>query len=213
MTDVWDRAEQATESSNILFGELSIEIEEVVLTKGVGRETYVPGHHKPEQRRDNVSVVLHPVSSRDTGWDMERNSLTNSKAWAGMLLPSINKLGVAPRDISGRWVRVVLEPTGRTWTGRDGRDRTETFPVLTHIYANEAECDAAAITERGGAPATSPAKEAFATADVAAQFIPLLWDQAGHDLAKMAELLKANQVTAQFNLDSPEVMAVIGVAA
>lgn len=85
-----------------------------------------------------------------------------------------------------------------------------------HVYASQEECTAAANEAYNCADdevqeAAEPDNGQDAAKAALVPFLAPLWEQAGHDTAKMGKLLASNPLlSSAFEMDSPEVQAVMG---
>ena len=128
-------------------------------------------------------------------------------------MPSIKVLVVSPKELAGRYVRYEMKPTGRTWTGTDGAEKTETVPVFSAVFKNEDECEVAAEAFFRAPSESEDDEEPSNDGEkaTAAKFLPALWAQAKGDMGAFANLISGNPLTSQyFEMDSPEVLSVIG---
>ena len=184
------------------------------LIKGEGKVPFDSAVHKPGQKRTAVDITITPLASRGVTWALERGLIAESRQWAGMVLPSIKALGVSPKEISGKYIRYEMKPTGRTWT-TDGVEKTETVPVFSALFKDEDECEEAAATFFAVGADTAGAEVEANTGDAtekatAAKFLPALWAQAKGDMGAFANLIGGNPLTSKyFEMDSPEVLSVI----
>ena len=222
-----DPYEQAMSSQYVppptsYFGRLAVEFREIVFEQGQGRVAFDPGRHEHGRQILEITLTLTPVDpARGL---VTRELLANGKPWVEIVRPSLVAGGTDLRRVNGAWVEMTLAPDGRTYTDKTtGMPRQSTTLKLVRQFPDEAAClDAyreqqAGRTSNGQAPAPgamaaapSPAGSAPSRA-TAARFLPALWEQAGHDVGKLEELLAANALlSAHFTIDSDEVLAVIG---
>lgn len=139
------------------------------------------------------------------------------------LLPELEKLKGLVHDqysilktLNGMYFAAEYVP-------RPDNKEGETWTTLkpTRVFADEAACIAAYEADTGKTlggspvadlpfmpddtkkepPAQDPQRVTFA------RFLPLLWQQAGRDVIKLAELLRANNMP--FEMDDPEVVGVM----
>ena len=213
MSDVWESAENAKPPSSTFFGEVNLDVWFCALIKGEGKVPFDAVVHKPQQKRTAIDITITPLASRGVTWSIERGLIAESRQWAGMTLPSIKGLGVSPKELNGKYVRYEMKPTGRTWTGTDGAEKTETVPVFSALFQSEDECEEAANAFYN-APADDDTKDveqpSTAEKETAAKFLPAFWAQAKGDVAAFDKLIIGNPLTGKyFTLSSPEALAVI----
>lgn len=210
--DVWGAAENAKPPSSTFFGEVQLDVWFCALIKGTGKVPFDSGQHKPEQKRTAIDITITPLVSRGVTWVLERKLIAESRQWAGMVLPSIRALGASPKQLNGKYVQYEMKPTGRTWTGTDGAEKTETVPVFAAMFGTEDECEAAADAFYTAPAETGNGNGAQDGAEkaTAAKFLPALWAQSKGDMTGFGNLISGNPLTNKFfDLSSPEVLAVI----
>lgn len=231
-------AEQATWAPppSAVFGRIHVTYRFVVLARGVGKQDYDPAVHALEDRRTSIEVELQPVDP--ARGEVRRDLLAESRSWTQILRPSLQAAGVTVRSLDDRFVELALVPDGRTYQDKTTNEKKASTTVkLVRVFPDEASCFAAyqqrqaAFGGRGadaaggpggfgaapgggnGMVASGPPPPAGPSRETAARFLPALWQQAGQDVARMAELLAANQLlSAHFTIDSDEVLAVVGGA-
>lgn len=223
-------AEQATWAPlpSAVFGRIAVAVRFVVLARGVGKQAYDPAAHPLEDRRTAIEVELQPVDP--ARGEVRRDLLAESRSWTQILRPSLQQAGVTLRELDGRFVELALVPDGRTYQDKTTNEKKQSTTLkLVRVFPDEASCFAAYQARQGGfggAPdltartggngmvASGPPAPAGPSRETAAKFLPALWQQAGQDVARMAELLRANQLlSAHFSIDSVEVLAIIGSGA
>lgn len=201
---------------------------------GGRKEPYDAQRHALEDRRTIVTIEVLPVDP--ARFPVKRELFAQSKNWTEILRPSLQACGVTVRDLDGKYVEMVVVPDGRKYQDPStGETKASTTVKLVRVFPDEASCFAA-YQERqaafrgrggdaGGGPsgftaaggggngmvASGPPPPAGPSRETAAKFLPALWTQAGQDVARMAELLASNQLlSAHFQIDSPEVLAIVG---
>lgn len=220
--DVWESAENAQLPPSTYFGQVHINPWFCVLEKGVGRVPYDPQAHRADQKRTALDIEIQPLPSSGLEFAIVRNLIAEDRDWAGITLPSIKALGIAPKDLHQKWARADLVETGKTYTNRNGEEKKLTTLKFLEVYQTEAECEAAAAKLFGKAatdtPATDTPTPAAAPAsggngaekETAKMFLPALWKQAGQDVTRFMELISNNPLTSKhFTLNSPEVMSLV----
>lgn len=123
------------------WGKALVEAKYVVLIKGTGKVDFDPATHKPEERRTGIDITIDLLADMGLTFPaVERNYLAESKLWAGTVLPTIKALGISMRELNGKYVKVSLKSTGRTFTGRDGSEKEETTILFEKLFADEEAC-------------------------------------------------------------------------
>jgi hypothetical protein len=205
------------------FGMAGVGFREIVFEPGQGRVVFDPTRHEHGRQILEITLTLTPVDpARGV---VTRELLANGKPWVEIVRPSLTAAGTDLRRLDGAWVEMTLAPDGRTYTDKTtGLPRQSTTLKLVRLFPDEASCLDAYREQQAGrapdgqtagaiAPATSTAPPAGSAPSraTAARFLPALWEQAGHDVGKLEELLAANALlSAHFTIGSDEVLAVIG---
>jgi len=236
----YDAFEDAmTDEPSRFFGQVSIEAYQAVFAKDVNGkwqkpEPYIADLHGSEEeisKNDDkfltvqVDISLTPVDPTRKIWTRSVGAKNrNRPEFARVIRPSIEALAeqiaaiksLQPgqfnplKELSGMWV-------GGEFVPRPSNKEGETWTTLkfTCVFASQDEC-AAAADEVYNHDADEPAAEPEDNGQDAAKaalvpFLAPLWEQAGHDQDKMAELLGVNPLlSSAFTMDSPEVQAVMG---
>lgn len=201
---------------SVYFGQVLADAWHCVLVKGEGKVPFNPELHPADQRRTAVKIAID-VRGRDGNvFTIEREMIAESHDWAKIVKPSLRQLGIDLRSINGKWARVRMVPTGRTYTDADGKERQATTFQFEAVYQTQAECEAAERaywsqnqSENPENGSTAPANGNGATRQTALKFVPALWAAANRDLDRFAELLAKNSLTAQLHVDDPDVLEII----
>jgi len=235
--DAYDDA--MTDEPSRFFGCVTIEAYQVVfINDGSGwqkPEQYLPELHGDEAEiaKNDDKFLSTQIDFSITPTDAARKIISRTVGaknrkrpeFARVIRPSIEALaaqiaaikGLQPgqfnplKELSGMWVEGEFVPRpsnkpGETWT-------TLKF---TCVFASQDECAAAADEAYNRDADDEPAAEVQddgQDADKAKMvpFVASLWEQAGKDAAKMAELLADNPLlSTMFTMDSEEVLAVMG---
>ena len=230
--DPFEAAGNATLKPRVYFGQLSMLAGFCVLQKGIGRLPFDAQVHKLEDRRTEIKLELTALPEHDLKFPLLRELIAESREWAGIVLPSIKKLGLSnPRELNDRWCSLKLVPTGRTYVdAASGETREATTIQLVALYADEAACRQAyqalngaqnsTAAPTGGAtpaiPPTPPNTPPSTTAPsnpervTAGKFLAAVWKQANGDLNTLAQKIAAMPLLNKyFTLDSPEVIALV----
>ena len=79
-------------------------------------------------------------------FDLTRSMIAESREWVSFVLPSIRELGIHPRDLNGKWVKVqtvtLTDKTGNpvTYTDINGNVKEKTTIKFIKIFSSEDEC-------------------------------------------------------------------------
>jgi len=214
------------------YGQLHMETWFCVLEKGIGKREFNPQTDAIDQRRTAVKLMLVPLPEHNSQYDVMRELIVESKEWASLVLPSVKALGIAARELDGKWIKLTFQPTGRSYTkvdqatGETVRRDATTFKFLA-LYPNEEACRAAYQAEHGtnGAPHTEPQTPAmqtppFAPANdngngnaekaTALKFVKVLVEQSHGDEAVLAAKIASMPLIAKhFTAQSPEVVELV----
>lgn len=141
--DPFDTASNPPAFNTDLWGRVTLNAYYCALIKGQGKVHFQPGVHDDKERRTAVDIYIEPLPEMGiTNPNVtERSMIAESQEWREIVLKSLRDLGYQNvREASGKWVRVHLEPTGRTYTNSQGETRTATTFKFVKIFAGEAEC-------------------------------------------------------------------------
>lgn len=155
--DPWDSAEQAKEPqfSNVIWGQCEAKSWFCVLEKGIGKVEFDPQVHSPDQRRTAIDIIIRPLVEMGLTFDLARNMIAESREWAAIVLPSLRDLGVSPREINGKWVKVqtipVTDKAGNpvTYTDSNGVVKEKTTIKFLEVFQNEEACRADYLANSG----------------------------------------------------------------
>jgi len=226
--DPWAEANNPPEPAyqNYLWGRVTINAWPCALVKGRGKVPYDPREHG-DNRQTAIDVMIDALPEMQINNDnvLKRTTLATSKDWRTIIKPSINALGYADvREIVGKWVKVEIVRTGRTYY-KDGEEKHETTFKFIKVFADEAACraDFLAATEADddqaneisfapSVPVAAPSpndeerKAAWAFAQAALQSKTANCQTYEEVLARVPEALAMYpQVAKFFTPDSPEV--------
>lgn len=202
------------------FGQARVTSFFCVLEKGIGKLPFDPQVHKPEQRRVAIRIELEPLTESNLQFTVMRELIAESKAWTGVILPSLVALGISPRDLNEKWVQMELVPTGRQWLNSAGEQKEETMPRFVAVYPDRAACLAAfsgsgvVVPPAGNGNGSSAQPQVATAADpervAAAAFLKPMWAAAQYNTDKLVEMIAKNPILARhFTLESPEVLALV----
>ena len=227
-----------TDEPSRFFGQVTIEAYQAVFAKDVNGkwgkpEQYITDLHGDEAEiaKDDDKFLGTQIDFSITPVDPTRKIISRTVGaknrkrpeFARVIRPSIEALAgqieaiknLQPgqfnplKELSGMWVSGEFVPRpsnkpGETWTTLKFVD----------VFADQAACEAAA-NEAYNHEADEPAEVQDDGQDMEkaklVPFVQSLWEQAGKEAAKMAELLADNPLLSKyFTMDSPEVLAVMG---
>jgi len=142
--DLWNDAANAQLGPKVYFGQIFTDIFRCVLETGMGKVSYNPNEHSADRRRICVKIDGVCTKADGTTYEIHREPLTNSRDWAGIILPSLKVAGVHPSDLNEKWTSWEMVETGRTWESKRTGEMVKgnTFKFL-EFYPNEAACRAA----------------------------------------------------------------------
>lgn len=219
-----------------LYCEVTADVWQGALEKGVGKVLYDPAVHK-KAPLTIIELHLNPVAGTNlSSWDFDF-ILQFNDGWRKVVLPSMKELGLSTlRDVHGKFAVVELVTAG-SFKGRDGDMVEKKAPKFIAVFDTLDELTAAWVADRDGtAPTTSaPASGSAAPSsngtngtngtapavdnqrEVAMTLLPALVGLAktndGFDHQRLADLLAKNAMTAKyFTVDSPEVVAAMEAA-
>lgn len=221
-----------------LYCEVTADVWQGALEKGVGKVLYDPAVHK-KAPLTIIELHLNPVAGTNlSSWDFDF-ILQFNDGWRKVVLPSMQALGLSSlRDVHGKFAVVELVTAG-SFKGRDGDTVEKKAPKFIAVFDTLDELTAAWVADRDGtaAPTTStpasgtpaaptngtngstpaPAPAVDNQREVAMTLLPALVGLAktddGFDRQRLADLLAKNAMTAKyFTVDSPEVVAAMEAA-
>lgn len=220
--ELWNEMDKAEVPPSVYFGKVNFDPFFCVLRKGEGAIVFDPNQHKPEERRTQIKIMITPLSSSTKQFLTERKVLAESREWVKITLASIKALGLqSVRDLENKWVQYVMEPTGRTYVGKDGIEKHNTMPKFLAVYDSEEAAEAAKKTMYAKSdedlglpfePDHAPVNGGNGNAErkVAESFLASLVQMCGKDAAKVSTMLASQPlVNKYFTIDSPEVQALL----
>lgn len=217
------------------WGQVHIVADFVVWPKGTRLENcppYNPQQHSPDKKVTRVVVRTSPLPGQTHPFEHKRVVTNYSREWASVTNPSIQALGLQARDIIGKYAKYQFAKA-RTYTDRNGDPRSSTSFKFLEIYDDADAAREAADeffnsigvgTQSGDEIASEiPGFEDNGASDggngsdperaALAQFLPALWAQAEQDPAQFAvKIAEMPMLAAHFDIDSPEVQAIVNGA-
>lgn len=216
--DPFDAATQAGNRPDAYFGRVEVAASFVKLEKGIGKSAWSDADGI-DARRTEVHLIVNPIEASGLTFMLERKVIAESAEWSKTVWPSLRDLGLKNvRDLHGKWARVEMVKTGRTYTKRDGTTGEESTMQFAALFDSLAACEAAYWAERGGKPAGNGSNGATpasnAERETAKQFLGVLVKQANGDLNVLAGLIASMPlVNKYFSITSPEVVELVTVPA
>lgn len=214
--DPFDAATEAGERQPTYFGKMDCTASFVALIKGQGKVAWNEAMGQ-EQRRTEVALRLDPIDAMNLTRAVERNVIAESREWTGIVWASLRDLGVRnAREINGKYAKVELVKSGRSWTNKDGATVEGTTLKFLALYNSKAECEAAWESENGGTVAHSqPATNGNGNGadpgrETALQFLPALVKGANGDRQVLAQTIASMpMISKYFTIDSAEVQMLL----
>lgn len=229
--DPFEAATQAGNRPDAYFGRMEVAASFVKLEKGVGKTAWSDADGI-DARRTEVHLILNPIEASGLTFMLERKVIAEFGEWPKTIWPSARALGVNnARELHGKWARVEMVKTGRTYTNKRGETADEETMQFTALFDNLAACEAAYWAERGGKPSAQDgdpgaidmshnagsngaAPASNAERETAQQFLGVLVKQANGDVATLAGLIASMPlVNKYFAVTSPEVVELLTVPA
>lgn len=233
--DPFDAATEAGDRKPVYYGRMDVSATFIAMIKGQAPQAFNEHTHSPDTRRTQVHLILNPIDAMNLTQLLERKLIAEFGAWPKIVWPSLRDLGLKNvRDLAGKWAKVEIVKTGRTYTSQRGETQEETTFKFLALYDTAADATAAYLADGGkntapaddesaidmshgaGAPATNIGTNGTGTAerDTALQFLKVLVKQAGGDKGKLAaSIAQMPMISKYFTADSPEVMqCMAGVA-
>lgn len=219
--DPYEVATQVAENSGVFFGKMETQARFI---SGFGKNPpeWVQGMD-PATRKTQIELRVNPIDEMQVTFLVMKTMTAEFSDWQAITWPSMRDMGCkTPRDLHGKFVQVKLV-NGREYKDKTtGETKQPTVMKILAVYENQAECVKAWEAQSGGnvahTPTTTPAPAVSLPNDaekaVAASFLPYLVNAAAGDLIKLAQnLASMSPCNKYFTVDSPEVQALLKVAA
>lgn len=214
-----------------VWGQVSMDTFEAILTKGIGKKPFDPMTDDPNKKVIAIKLEVTPLPEMGTVFSVSRDMINQSKDW-GLTLNSFKALGLKTGDLIGKYVKASTVPTGETFTNKNGETKDKTYIKFLAVFPDLATCAAdfkVNGTPRNSAASTSQVGGTYSTEaapapahngngngngiDLTKLLKPMAinatrgvsdYDQA---LAKMGTLLSSMpQFAGKFTVQSPEVV-------
>ena len=224
MSDVWDTANDTTMGPKRYFGQLLTDAFFVHIAKGEPKEQFDPARHNAGQKFTQIKIGAICTKADGSTYDLNREIICEfGREWAGIVLPSLKKLNVHPRDLNDKWASWEMVENGQSWTSKTTGELVKgTTFKFSEFYPDEDTCRAAEAkfynrvrdetSGTGDEPLPMPPTQAEADKERAvwAQFLPMLWTQTQPDTKAFYDAIAGNPNLAQlFDSNSPEVVAIV----
>lgn len=220
--DPFDAATELGDRKPIYYGRMEVTASFLSMTKGERPEPFDENRHAADTRRTQVHLICNPIDAMNLTQLIERKLIADFGAWPKIVWPSLRDLGLKnARDLNGKWAKIEMVKTGRTYQSNRGETQEETTFRFVALYNTAAEATAAYLAD-GGKLNTAPAdgnpamavdmghgaggNGANAERETAKAFLQALVKQANGDKGKLAASIAMMPMIAKyFTADSPEV--------
>lgn len=221
--DPFDAATELGDRKPLYYGRMEVTASFMSMAKGEKAEPFDERKHAADTRRTQVHLILNPIDAMNLTQLLERKLIAEFGAWPKIVWPSLRDLGIKNvRDLNGRWAKVEIVKTGRTYQSSRGETQEETTFKFAALYGTAAEATTAYVADGGKAPATDDQEAAAGAIDMghgagsngngnaeretALQFLKVLVKQAGGDKGKLAaSIAQMPMIAKYYTADSPEV--------
>lgn len=225
--DPFAAAVEAAERGNFYYGSVQVSAVFVVLQKGVGKQTYIEGHHEPKDRCTEITITINPIEQSGLTQLVIRSFIAESAEFARIVWPSLrDACGLAQlRDLDGKFAKVETVKNGRKWNDKKtGEEREGTTFKFHALYVSQDAC-VKAYESDGNVSRTGTSTPVAATApdpvvvdtsasnperDTAMMFLNTLAKQANGNKEALAQIITSTPLISKyFTLNSPEVAALM----
>jgi hypothetical protein len=221
--DPFDAATEAGDRKPVYFGRMEVTASFIAMIKGQAPQAFNEHLHDADTRRTQVHLICNPIDAMGLTQLIERKLIADFGAWPKIVWPSLRDLGLKNvRDLNGKWAKVEIVETGRTYESKRGETQKETTFRFAALYDTAAEATAAYLADGGKAPAAHEDDPAMAVdmghgagtngngnaeRETAKAFLQALVKQAGGDKGKLAaSIAQMPMIAKYFTADSPEVV-------
>lgn len=224
--DPWESAANPSYGASEFWGQLFIDMKYVVLEKNVGKVDFNPSIHSADKRCTGIEMILAPLPEQNLRFEVSRNTIAEGKEWVKFILPSIKNLGLSPRELNGKFVKLQFKKTGETYTNRNGEEKENTTFEFLKVFQNEDECRADYNGESGTTSQAQPVNSVSNAAPedkakaTAFQFLKAIVNEAckgEKDLEKVRDVISKKivampMISAHYTVDSTETVELIAEA-
>lgn len=226
LDDPFDTASKATLAPRGYYGRIQIDAWHCVLVKGQGKVAFDPQLHSVDDRRTAITISLLPLAEQNVRFELARDTIAESREWAGIVWPSLKELGLtSAREADGKWAKMQQVGTGRKYRSKSGEEKESTTFKFLALYADEAACRAAYFADTGKEPDAAPTVAQTAAPsngnghnanhdlDVARPFICAFAKQNAYDLEKTKAACRTQAIiTKAIDVESPEFAGIVAEA-
>lgn len=230
LDDPFDTASKATLAPRSYYGQIQIDAWHCVLVKGSGKVPFDAAQHNVDDRRTAITISLLPIPEQNIQFELARDTIAESREWAGIIWPSLKALGLtSAREAQGKWAKMQQVGTGRMYRNAKGEEKEATTFKFLALYPDETACRAAYLAETGkggngnGQSAPTPATATPSNGNgangngqalkVAIPFIQALAKLNGFDLEKTKAACRSQDIiTKAIDVDSPEFAQIVAEA-
>lgn len=216
--DPFDAATEAGDRKPVYYGRMEVTASFIAMIKGQAPQAFNEHMHDADTRRTQVHLICNPIDAMGLTQLLERKLIADFGAWPKIVWPSLRDLGLKNvRDLNGKWAKVEIVETGRTYESKRGETQKETTFRFAALYNTAAECTAAYVADGGKVAGATDDEGAIdmshgagsngnAERETAKAFLAALVKQSGGDKSKLAASIAAMPMIAKyFTVDSPEV--------
>ena len=228
--DPFAAAAELGDRKPIYYGRMEVTAIFVAMVKGQTPQVFNENLHAADSRRTQVHMICNPIDAMNLTQLVERKLIADFGAWPKIVWPSLRDLGIKnPRDLNGKWAKIEMVKTGRTYQSSRGETQEETTFKFLAVYDTAQACTAAYYADGGkqpvreddpagdvdmshgaGAPATNISANGNGNdteRETALQFLKALVKQSGGDKGKLAaSIAQIPMIAKYFTADSPEVV-------
>lgn len=124
-----------------VWGQVSMDTFEAILTKGIGKKPFDPMTDDPNKKVIAIKLEVTPLPEMGTVFSVSRDMINQSKDW-GLTLNSFKALGLKTGDLIGKYVKASTVPTGETFTNKNGETKDKTYIKFLAVFPDLATCAA-----------------------------------------------------------------------
>ena len=194
------------------------------LVRGAGKVPFSEGVDNPQDRVIAIKLSIQCQGKDGGSYTVDQDEINSSKVWQ-ITRASIEAIGMDLRRLNNAYVQVKRVGSKDFYTNKTTGERKEKQALkFVAIYPDADAMNAAAdafYTPRNQAPSVAPVAATPVAAPAPqmpsvdrsqlAQFLPVLWQQAGNNADTFHALIAANPTMApHFNAQSVEVCLLTG---
>lgn len=225
--DPFDAATELGDRKPVYYGRMEVTASFLSMVKGQAPQVFNEQIHDADTRRTQVHMICNPIDAMNLTQLVERKLIADFGAWPKIVWPSLRDLGLKnARDLNGKWAKIEMVKTGRTYQSSRGETQEETTFKFLALYQTAQEATAAYLADGGKAPAAAQDEPAMAIdmghgagsngnganaeRETAKAFLQALVKQSGGDKGKLAaSIAQMPMIAKYFTADSPEVVQML----